>query len=217
MDVLPVGSQAFTLAADSAVIPVGQISSPAFAITGQTSGSAQLIARASGFSQATSTVQVGLPKLLASYGTLNLPVGGLPMTVYVSTADQTGSLRGVAADVTVNNAISDPSVVQVDVTSQVISAGTYQTMFQFSGLQKGSAQVVFSATGYTPDTMVVQVDSGQLQIVNPPSALGPQQSALAQTYVQLSYTTSTPITVNLASSNPSVLTVTPSVVIPPSY
>jgi plastocyanin len=213
---LPAGSQAFALNADSAVIPVGQYYTPAFDLAGQTSpASAQLIARASGYSQATATVQVGQPKLVASPATLNLPIGGQPVTVYVSATDQTGALRAVAADLTVSNANSDPTVVQADVASQIIAARSSQTTFAFSGLQKGSAQVVFSAAGYTPDTMVVQVDSGQIQIVNPPSALGPQQSALGQTYVQLSYATATPVTVNLASSNPSVLTVTPSVVIPP--
>jgi plastocyanin len=212
---LPAASQAFTLMADSAVIPVGQTYAPAFDITGQTTpASANLIARATGYSQASATVQVGQPRLVSSPATLNLPVGGVPVTVYLSTADQTGSSRVVAADVTVANSVSDPTVVAVDVPTQVIATRSSQTTFQFSGLRKGSAQVVFTAAGYTPDTMVVQVDSGQLQIVNPPATLGPQQTVLGQTYVQLSYTTSTPVTVNLASSDPSVLTVTPTVVIP---
>ena len=212
---LPAASQAFTLGADSAVIPVGLTYAPAFDITGQTApASANLIVRATGYSQASATVQVGSPRLVASPATLSLPVGGLPATVYLSTADQTGSQRVVAADLTVSNSVSDPTVIQVDVAAQVIATRSSQTTFQFSGLKKGSAQVVFTAPGYTPDTMVVQVDSGQLQIVNPPATLGPQQSVAGQTYVQLSYTTSTPVTVNLASSNPSVLTVTPSVIIP---
>jgi plastocyanin len=211
---LPPASQVFTLSADSVVIPVGFTFSPQFDITGQVINSALLIARASGYSQASATVQVTQPRLVASPATLNLPVGGVPSTVFVYTTDATGNQHVVVAALTVDQVESDATVVQGDSANRVIATGTSSTTFRFSGLKKGSAQVVFSAPGYTPDTIVVQVDSGQLQIINAPQALGPNQVSEFQTYVQLNYTTETDVTVNLSSDNPGVLQVTPSVVIP---
>jgi hypothetical protein len=213
---LPASSQVFTLSADSVVIPVGQVFSPQFDITGQVINSALLIARASGYSQASATIQVTQPRLVVSNPTLTMPVGGVPATVYVTTTDASGDAHAVAAALTVSEASSDPTVVQGDSASRVIATRTSLTSFQFTGLKKGSAQVVFSAPGYTPDTMVVTVDTGQVQIINPPTALGPNQVARNQTYVQLSYTTQTDVTVNLSSDNPGVLQVPPSVVIPAS-
>lgn len=213
---LPAASQAFTLSSNSVTIPVGLSYSPAFDITGQASGAAQLIARASGYSQAVAPVQVGQPKLQVSNPTLNLPVGGVPSTVYVTTVDQGSNQRVVATALTVGDTASDATVVQVSPATQIIATRSSQTSFQVSGLKKGSTQVVFSAQGYTPDTMVVQVDSGQLQIVNAPVAIGPNQVSSTQTYVQLNYTPETDVTVNLSSDNPGVLQVTPSVVIPAS-
>jgi len=213
---LPPASQAFTLSTDSVVIPVGSSFSPAFDITGQTIGAAQLIARATGYSQATTNVSVGQPRLVAGVANLTLPIGGVPSTVFVSAADQNGIGRAVASDLTVSQVSSDPGVVQGDSASRVIPADFSQTSFQFSGLQRGSAQIVFSAPGYTSDTMVVSVDSGQLQIINAPVTIGPNQVTSFQTYVQLNYTTETDVTVNLSSDNPGVLQVPASVVIPAS-
>ena len=211
---LPPGSQAFTLLADSVVIPAGSTFTPSFDITGQTIGAAQLIARATGYSQATTNVSVGQPKLQVSNPNLNLPVGGVPFTMYVSTVDQNGSQRVVAADVTVAEATGDGTIAQVTPSTQLIATGSSQASYQVSGLKKGSTQVVFSAQGYVPDTMVVQVDTGQLQIVNAPITIGPNQATTFQTYVQLNYTTGSDVTVDLSSDNPGVLQVTPSVVIP---
>jgi len=213
---LPPASQVFTLSADSVVIPVGQSFSPPFDITGQVINSALLIARASGYSQASATIQVTQPRLVVSNPTLTIPIGGVPATVYVTTTDASGNAHAVAAALTVSEASSDPTVVQGDSATRVIATRTSLTSFQFTGLKKGSAQVVFSAPGYTPDTMVVSVDTGQLQFINPPTALGPNQVARNQTYVQLSYTTQTDVTVNLSSDNPAVLQVPASVVIPAS-
>ncbi len=211
---LPAVSQAFTLVADSVVIPVGLTYSSSFDITGQAQGTAELIGRASGYSEASVQVAVGLPKLVVNTPTLSLPVGGVPSTVYVTASDQSGISRVVAVSLTVSQVSSAPAVVSGDSASRVVPTRQSQTSFRFSGLQKGTAKVVFSAPGYTPDTMDVSVDSGQLQIINPPVAIGPNQVASFQTYVQLNYTPETDVTVNLSSDNPGVLQVTPSVVIP---
>ncbi|HJQ67234.1 MAG TPA: hypothetical protein VJ816_12690 [Gemmatimonadales bacterium] len=213
---LPPASQAFLLSTTSVVIPVGSSFSPSFDITGQTIGAAQLIARATGYTQSTSNISVGQPKLVANVSNLSLPIGGVASTVFVTATDQNGNARVVADSLTVSQVSSVPAVVQGDSASRVIPTDFSQTSFRFSGLQRGTAQVVFSAPGYTSDTMAVSVDSGQLQIINAPITIGPNQVTSFQTYVQLNYTTETDVTVNLSSDNPSVLQVPASVVIPAS-
>ncbi len=212
---LPPANQVFTLSADSVVIPVGSTFSAPDTITAQVINSALLIARATGYSQATATVQVTQPRLLVSPQSINLPVGGVASNVSVLTTDASGTSHQVAAALTVSQLASDATVVTGDSASRVIQTGSLSTQFGFTGLKKGAAQVVFSAPGYTPDTLVVQVDTGQLQIVNLPLTLGPNQTTSFQTYVQLPYNVSSDVTVNLSSSNPSALQVSPaSVVIP---
>ena len=214
---LPPASQVFTLSADSVIIPVGLTSSSStpVTITGQVINSALLIARASGYSQATATVQVTQPRLVVSPQNINLPVGGVGSTVSVSTTDASGVGHPVADSLTVNELSSDVTVVQGDSASRIIATGSQSTTFRFSGLKKGAAQVVFSAPGYTPDTLVVSVDTGQLQIINLPLTLGPNQTT-SGTYVQLPYNVASDVTVNLVSSAPAVLQVSPATVIIPT-
>lgn len=211
---LPPGNQAFTLAADSAVIPIGQSSSPAFDITGQALGSANLIARANGYSQAIATVSVVQTKLSANYTSLNLNVGQAPSRVYINTQDVNGSNHIVAAALVVSDSSSDSTVSKGDSSSRTIVTRSGQTYFDFSGLRKGAVNVVFSAPGYLPDTMTVSVDTAPLTLYNPPNGLGPGQLSTNDMYVSIPRATAAPLTVFLKSSNPAVALVPTSVTIP---
>jgi len=209
-------NQVFALSVDSLIIGVGQYSSTSVTITGQVINSALLIARAAGYSQAIATVQVTQPRLVVSPQNINLPVGGVPSNVTVTTADASGIGHQVATALAVDQLSNDVTVVTGDSASRVIQAGNQFTTFGFSGLKKGTAQIVFSAPGYSSDTMGVTVDTGQLSIANAPVTLGPNQTTVGQTYVQLPYNVSSDVTVNLASSDPAVLQVSPATVIIPA-
>jgi plastocyanin len=82
------------------------------------------------------------------------------------------------------------------------------------GFVKGATQIVFAAPGYTPDTLTVQVDTGQLVLNSPPNGLGAGQVAPNQTYVSLPFYTNDSLPVSLASSVPTVLSVPAQVIIP---
>ena len=207
----PPAGQAFVLSATSVTIPVGQTSSPYFNITGQTIAGAQIIARAAGYGQATTTVQVGQSQLVAP-GTQTLYVGEVPRNVTVYTADQSNTSRIVAAPLVVGQTTSDPAVAVADAVSQTIPTGQYFTTFNFRGLKAGSVAATFTAPGYKADTMIVSVDTGQLSFGSVPAAIGPGQTA--QMYVTLSFTNDTAITVNLGSSDIGLLTVPATVSIP---
>lgn len=204
-------SQAFTLSVDSVIIPAGLTYSPAFDIGGNAIGSAQLVARATGYSQVTATVQVGQPRL-SSPATLTTYVGIQPPTITVATQDQNSNPRIVAAATAIGAISSAPGVAQPDVASRDVAARAASTTFQVQGISKGSVDLVFSAPGYRSDTTVVTVDTAKLDLQSPPNGLGPGQ--VGQAYVQLpGVYPSTAMTVTLSSTNPAVVTVPGSAVI----
>ena len=210
---LPPGSQAFLLSQPTVTIPVNQSSSGYFTITGQVIGSAQLIARATGYSQSVATVSVGQPQLYVT-PTLNLYVGAVPATIYVYAEDQNGNGRNVAAATAISDSSTDSTVVAPDSTQLSMATGTSYTSLGIRGKAKGSAEIVFRAANYKSDTMVVSVDTGQLTLNNPPNGLGTGLVAVNQMYVQLPYTTLAALVVSLSSDNTGVLTVPATVTIP---
>src|SRR5881394_1379471 len=213
---LPPGSQAFTISPTFVTIPVGNTVSNYFEIQGNSIGAAQLIARtAAGYGQASTNIQVGQPKLAISPQTLNLSVGqaGAQVTVYAE--DQSGATRYVVSMLTIGDTSATAAVAAPDSQVLHIAARGYYAPIGVRGLVKGSTQIVFSAAGYTPDTLVVQVDTAQLLLNSAPNGLGAGQVAPSQMYVSLPYSQAADsVTVNLASSDPAVLTVPAQVIIP---
>ena len=193
------------------VIPTGQLYSSYVDVTGQTKGTAQLIAQANGYGQATTNVAVDTPQVSVP-GTQSLSVGEVPRTITAYTLDQSGAPRVVASPLAVNQGVSDPSIAQGDSASRTIPSGQSSTSFTFRGLIKGSVDATFTASGYNSHTMVVTVDTGQLSFGSYPMTLGPNQSA--QMYVQLSFTNDSPVVVTLTTSQAGVLSVPGTVTIP---
>ena len=208
---LPAASQAFLLSSGSVTIPVGQTTSPLFTLTGQSSGSAALIARATGYGQATATVQVGTPQLTTP-SNQTLYVGQVPQPLTAVTQDQGGQTRAVAAPLVVSQTSSDATVVVGDSATRTIAAGQSFTTFTFRGLKAGSVQAVFAASGYKADTTVMTVDTGEFYFGSVPSALGPNQTA--QLYVALPFTNDLAVDVTLSTAPAGVLSVPTSVTIP---
>lgn len=213
-DSQPIGgaSNVFNFSPVQVTIPAGQTSVPFNdSILGDTIGTAQLIARAPGYGQATATIQIGKPGLVAP-SNIALSVGAPPYLVSVSTVDQTSNYRPVAAPLTVTATISDPTVATVDSTTRIVPAGgNTASSFRFTGLKKGAVQAFFSAPGYKPDTMLITVDTATMTITSPTSlGLGEQETG----NINLPFYSSTPVTVNLVSTNPSALTVPAQVIIP---
>jgi len=208
---LAIGAQAFLLSTNSVTIPVGQTYSAAFDITGQTSGSAALIARATGYGQSTTPVQVGTPQLSVPT-TLPLFVGQAPLSISAIAEDQTGASRVVAAPLAVSQTVSDPAVAAADSATRTMAAAQYYTTFAFRGLKSGSVNAIFTAPGYKADTMVVAVDTAQLSFGSVPTTVGPNQSA--QVYVGLPFTNDLAVVVTLSTSPAGVLGVPSTITIP---
>ena len=208
---LPAASQAFGLSVNSVTIPAGNRYSNNFDVTGQTGGSAALIARATGYGQASTPVQVGSPQLSVA-STMLLHVGQVPLGVSAYTDDQNGLSRVVASPLVVSQTVSDPTVATGDSTSRTIPAGQGSTNFIFRPLQAGAVSAIFTAPGYRPDTTVITVDTAQLSFSNVPTTIGVNQTA--QMYVQVPFSNESPIVVTLSTSPVGFISVPTTVTIP---
>jgi plastocyanin len=204
---LPAASQAFTVSPASVTIPVGETTSGAFEVQGNSIGAAVLTARATGYSQATTNLSIGQPTLVLGPQTMTLSVGQVPQPVTVYAEDQSGSTRYVASALTVGDTSANAGVAAGDSLVVQIPARQYYTSVGVRGFVKGATQIVFSAAGYVSDTLIVQVDTARLQLNSPPDGLGAGQVAPSQMYVSLPYYTNDSMTVSLASGDPAVLTV----------
>ncbi len=211
---LPPASQAFTLSADSIRILPGQTSTAVYdTLVGNAVASSFLIARATGYGQVTTQVQVSAPRLAVSTTTLNLTVGAVPYNVTVYTQDQSQNYRNVYAPLVITDSSSDSTVTLADSASRTLAAHSGALNFQLTGFRKGSADIVFRAAGYAPDTVAVQVDTATLQIFGMPTGLGAGQ-VYSSAYVYLGFTTVAPVVVTLTSSDPATLTVPATVTVP---
>jgi len=206
-------SQIFGLVPQDSVVIQATQTYEYFDVIGKNSGAANLIARATGYSDAVATVSVGDPQLVVP-DLVTRYVGQQPVLETVYTLDQTGDYRVVATPLVVTVTSSDQTVAQADSATLTISALQGFASTAIRGLKKGTDTIVFTAPDYRPDTIKVTVDTGQLAFINPPNGLGPGQLADFDLYVALPYYTAAPLVVNLSSSNPLVLTVPSSVTIP---
>ena len=206
-------SSPFTLSASVDTILAGNTSTlSSFNVTGLNAGSALLIARAPGYTQATANVAVGQPQFAPFTGIVPLYIGAAPTSVPIVAEDQTGAARAVASTVTVSATSTAPTVALPDSATLSIAASTAGTTVGVQGLLKGTAAIIFSSPGYKSDTLQVSVDTGQL--VLSPSVVVPVGSTTTQMYVAVPYTTMLPVTVSLTSSDPTILGVPATVMIP---
>src|SRR5260370_13829412 len=129
---------------------------------GHVAASGLRIARAPGYGQPTTPVQVNSPRLGASAATLNLTVGAVPTNVTVYSQDQSANYRNVYAPLAVTDSSSDAAVTAADSASRTIPAHTGYTTFGLTGYKKGSARVVVRASGYAARTVAIQGDTATL-------------------------------------------------------
>ena len=105
-------------------------------------------------------MSVGQPKVLLSQQNVSLAIGQQPYNLSVSTVDQSGGYRVVAAALAVRDSSTDSTVAKADSATLQVSARQSSTTVGISGLAKGATQIIFTAPGYMADTLVVAVDSG---------------------------------------------------------
>ncbi|HVH09736.1 MAG TPA: hypothetical protein VM736_08060 [Gemmatimonadales bacterium] len=207
--------QVFGLSTTVDTIPVGYTSTSSnFTLTGRNVGSALLIARAQGYTQAAATVAVGQPQLASFSGILSLYVGAPPTSVFVYTEDQTGAARSVASPITVAASSTAPTIAVPDSMTLVVPVGADGAYVGVQGLLKGSTAIVFSSPNYKSDTLQVSVDTAQLVLSW--GVVLPAGTDSALMHVQIPFNTASAVVVTLASSDTTLLKVPATVMIPPN-
>ena len=179
-------------------------------VTALATGSTVVTASAAGLQDATATVTVSP----VSAGTLTMPASWSVSPGQSNTLQATLNPAAPASGVTLTFASSDTSKATVTPTTVTVGGGGTSATVQITGVAAGTANISVSGPGYTGASTPVQVfvatgsgafdpgvlaiNSGVTQIVS--LGLGPQSPA--------------GLTVNLVSSDPTIVKVPATVVVP---
>ena len=183
-----------------------------FLLTGNARGSAQLIARAPGYQSATASVTVTTPALLSD-AFISTYVNTISTPVVLFTGDSLGNYHPSATDLLVSASSSDPTVTHTDSAQQTLPAGSSYVFYYLGGYKGGSDSITFSAPGYTSAVTQVTVDTPAVYVYAPYPGPGVGQSGNTN-FLEVPYPLRTPLAVSVASSNPAVLSVPTTVIIP---
>jgi hypothetical protein len=182
-------------------------------------GTDTLIVSAAGYLPDTAFITVTTSKFISSNLPATTTTTNPPLGINVYTADSTGSAHYASDTVVVAAASSDPDVLQPVQPFFRILKNTYYTSTTVTVVGPGTASMTYSdsaVTGYLPvTTNTVTVTGPALAISNGTPMLGMRQtSGPSGAYVYAPNNVATPLVVNLASTDPRVVTVPASVTIP---
>ncbi|HET7631505.1 MAG TPA: Ig-like domain-containing protein [Gemmatimonadaceae bacterium] len=186
------------------IVPGATSNSSARAVPGGMGGTAYIIASAGGHTPDSVLVTVTGPKLSLNWTQRTIGVGQQDPSMYVSTPNP------VSAPLTVTLSVPDTNQLGVP-ASITIPNGTYYSYFTVRGKAAGRDTVIASALGYSPDTAVYIVTSPRF-VLNGGGTMnnfGPGRtlSVTMQDSTGTTHARTTPLTISLASTNPSVITV----------
>lgn len=191
-----------------------------FNIAGMTTGTDTLTATAPGYNPATATIVVTTPKFTNSGLPSSATTTSPPSTLNVYATDSVGTGHYVLDTVIVKATSSNNPVLQPTAAGFRILPGTYYTSPQVAYTGPGTATITYSdslGSGYQPTTTnAVTVTGPSLAFSNNTPVLGMRQNGgVNSAYVYVpNNVTGSPLTVNLASTDPTVVTVPASVTIP---
>jgi len=161
----------------SVTVPSGSYYAYFQATALDTVGTIQIQATATGYSAASTNVQVTQPKFVVSTSA-QLNTTSAAQTIYVYAADANGSTHYTTENVTATLASSAPSVATIDSGTVTIPSGSYYVNTpKWSPGLVGTAQLSATDTRpslykYNTGTVNVAVVTPTLYIYNAPSALG---------------------------------------------
>lgn len=222
-DTLPVTITRSNAAADSLIgdpnIPAGTYYKY-FGVAGLQQGLDTLIASAPGYLPDTAFIVVNTPRLVVSNISTPLTTTTPPRNISITAVDSTGNSYRPLDTLVVSVVSTDPSVMQASQASYRILPTVTNVSAQVSFVGPGSAAIIISdsaGVGYGGDTTnVVTVTGPSLSLYNGTPNLGMRQhNGNSGAYVSVpNNIVGSPLTVYLTSSDPSVVSVQDSVVIP---
>ena len=183
-------------------------------IPGGNGGTAYLKVSASGHAPDDSVlVTVSGPQLSFSYTSSRIGAGQTDQNFYVTIPNP------IAAPLTVTLNNSDPTKATAPATI-VIPQGQNYAYFDIQGVAPGVSTFIATASGYTPDTATTVVTTPRIGLAGAGS-LNNYQASTTNVYVRDSvgsaHNRTTPLTVRIASSDTTILTIDTLVTIPTGY
>lgn len=189
-------------------------------VAGLQLGTDTLIASAPGYLPDTAYIIVNTPRLTVSGISSPLTTTTPPRNISISSVDSTGNAYYPLDTLVISVTSSDPSVMQPSTSSVRILPTATNTSAQVSFVGPGTASITVSdsaGTGYSSATTnTVTVTGPSLSLYNGTPKLGMRQhNGSNSAYVSVpNNIVGTPLVVYLTSSDPSVVSVQDSVIIP---
>jgi hypothetical protein len=208
------GSRKFGLVGTSVIIPANSQLGCCVDITGDNLGSANLIAHAAGYQNATANVIVTTPLLVVDSSLITY-TNAQSVPVFVYLADSTGAAHYTANDLVIRDSSSDTTIAKPDSATVTIPAGNFYALAPIAGVTPGTTAVTFRAPNYPAAVTQVQVDTAFLYV----GTYAPNGAGLGQVsttnYMYFPANVRAPVVVSLSSSNTTVFTVPATVTIFP--
>ncbi len=196
------------LAGDTVEIPVGQTTSSSFTVFAQNQvASVNVTAGAPGFTGGTSVLIVNNPQLSASAsGQVYVGQGAGSGFLSVSTRDETGSTREVRNPLAVTLTSDSPAVLTVDSATITVPSSISFASGTFTPVAAGTARIVMTAPGYTPDTTALITVSTPQVTLNAQTTVGVGQQYTGSVSIPFGLPASTSLIVTLTNDKASALT-----------
>ena len=213
----PGASQIFGIVGTSVTIFAGTQYGCCVQITGNNLGSANLIAHAAGFQNATSSVIITTPQLIVDSSLVTYD-GALSVPAFIELADSTGAIHFTANDLVIRDSASDSTIAIGDSASYTIPAGNFYTQANIGGIKPGNTVITYRAPGYPPATTQVEVDTAFLFVYAGDGYAAGLGQTTTDNYMYFPANVRSPVVISLSSSDPSVFTVPATVtILPDSY
>lgn len=211
------GSQKFGLVGTSVIIPANSQLGCCVEITGNNLGSANLIAHASGYQNATANVIVTTPLLVVDSSLITYSnAQSAPVFVYL--ADSTGAAHYTANDLVIRDSSSDTTIAKPDSATVTIPAGNFYALAPIAGVTPGTTAVTFRAPNYPAFVTQVEVDTAFLYVYAGSGYAAGLGQTTTDNYMYFPANVRSPVVISLSSSDPSVFTVPATVtMLPDSY
>jgi hypothetical protein len=180
----------------SVIVTTGTSIAP-FTVTGNSVGTATFIASATGYQPDTASYTVTTPRLVM-YGGYQLNNFGPAQAFTTYATDSAGSSHNVTNALIITFTSTNPSVLTVTGADTVQSGNYYTSHAAVTPVGTGSAKIIATATGYTPDTLTWTVVTPQLRYNSRYSTVGKRQYyASGSYYVYTPSTRQSPLAVTI--------------------
>ncbi|MDE3052955.1 MAG: Ig-like domain-containing protein [Gemmatimonadota bacterium] len=190
-----------------------------FSFYGLGQGADTLIAAAAGYYSDTAIVVVNTPKLYAQGIPTTATTTSPPLTSYVYAQDSTGGYQYPTDTLVIAAVSSDTTVLRPAQPYFRMPAGQYYTYTTLNVVGPGTASITYSdsaGTGFLPSTTnTVTITGPSLTFSSSSTTLGMRQTTGSSgMYVYIPNALASPLTVNLASTDPRVATAPATLTIP---